>query len=553
MQARIIIYRPIRIKKDLLLKSLANCRTGKELIRRRKKQKSFGNTQNSSFEYSHPTFESQISGKPCVVLENKSDHLIRMNYVRYVKTQFHEMRLDEERQQDEDSDCDIIFKYSSDGRVNPKQRTLNSKVYDFYREYKKLNQEKDSGLISIEEYQNRCKDLEEIHREEIIQEMEQSYDVDGYNKFLSNIASEKRMPKASFQTPILNIKPKTHQTKRSIPRTILRAVKNKPHDTVIPGDTKLKAYRDALQMLDKIKATVDDQVVINGSSLKDRLETHSPDYPQIDENKMETLETKPKDDSSQELTERSEKKVVYCNNKKKSNFVKIPDINKDLDDTLERPFNEEDERNDQSQISSDNIKHQNVVGSKFPSIDQPYIDNYEDSRMETLESKPYYGSINQRNEENKSKSSLNGSKFGYSTKYLNQKDCIDKTVDYRTPFQPLKPSITKRPQEEEISSTVFITTRPSDGPHSKSLGQRNSRNIPTYANDKSDTHSGGQIMGPAEKGLKGFLQTYFKGRKKGQDIFDRFIKQEKPNSSNMHLKMKNKSRKLKNHPSYNYL
>lgn len=107
---------------------------------------------------------------------------------------------------------------------------------------------------------------------------------------------------------MLNIKPKTHQTKRAMPRSVLRAVKaNKKDESTDIQQSKMKAYRDALQMLDKIKETVDGQVMINGSSLKDRLETHSPEFTQIDEEKRDTLETRNNDDLNQNLTDRSQK------------------------------------------------------------------------------------------------------------------------------------------------------------------------------------------------------------------------------------------------------
>ena len=47
---------------------------------------------------SHTSFEPDLNGKTCVVMEKRTDHMIRMNYIRYVKTQFHEMRLKEEQQ-----------------------------------------------------------------------------------------------------------------------------------------------------------------------------------------------------------------------------------------------------------------------------------------------------------------------------------------------------------------------------------------------------------------------------------------------------------------------
>jgi hypothetical protein len=69
--------------------------------------------------------------------------------------------------------------------------------------------------------------------------------------------SEKRIVKASFQTPMLNIPPKSQQTKRAIPRSYLKAIKrvNPEIDALqskLLNKKRMRAYKEALQMLEQI-------------------------------------------------------------------------------------------------------------------------------------------------------------------------------------------------------------------------------------------------------------------------------------------------------------
>lgn len=197
--------------------------------------------------------------------------------------------------------------------LSPGQQLLNSKVYDFYKQYQVLTKEKDNGLITVDEYLQRCESLNEIHKESIFEEMESSYDLGGYNKvgisfivqFLKNILSQKRIGKASFLTPILNIKPKSHQNKRALPRTILKAVKKSKNENAYQlNKRKMRAYREALAMLDNIKRSTENKVMVNGSSLEDKLETSIADNPQKDqESKSKCVNSLIEED----MTDRSEK------------------------------------------------------------------------------------------------------------------------------------------------------------------------------------------------------------------------------------------------------
>jgi len=88
---------------------------------------------------------------------------------------------------------------------------------------------------------------------------------------------------------MLNIKPRTQQVKRAMPRSYLKAVKKEdvnPTKSNLLNKRRMKAYREALSMLDKIRQTAEDQVEINGSSLRDKAESYSP------ENTIERKETK---------------------------------------------------------------------------------------------------------------------------------------------------------------------------------------------------------------------------------------------------------------------
>ena len=110
---------------------------------------------------------------------------------------------------------------------------------------------------------------------------------------------------------------------------------------------------------------------------------------------------------------------------------------------------------------------------------------------------------------------------------------------------------------------MFITTRPSEDPHSKSLIHLDSRNVPVYSQgmpyfhykiDKS-INSGSEIIEPSDRGLKGFLQTYFKGRKKGADIFNKFVRKRKTNMSYEKSQTQSqgvKGRKIKHYSNYIY-
>lgn len=192
---------------------------------------------------------NDLSGRHCVVLEKRSDHMIRMNYIRYVKTQFHEMRMQEE---DEGSDSDENFTFKV---YTPGQETLNSKVYDFYKSLVRM--EGKEGLVSIEEYIKNYKNLDQLQKEEFMQEMRSQYNLNTYNSGIFKEKPQKEV-KASIKNPVLNIKPKTQQTKRAMPRSVLRAVKKlKPeHDTYqskFLSKRRMKAYREALSMLDAIK------------------------------------------------------------------------------------------------------------------------------------------------------------------------------------------------------------------------------------------------------------------------------------------------------------
>ena len=97
--------------------------------------------------------------------------------------------------------------------------------------------------------------------------------------------------------------------------------------------------------------------------------------------------------------------------------------------------------------------------------------------------------LNKRNrsEMNLARNSPNITKINDSLDYskneiiikIDKNEYVDKTIDHRTPYEPhkvLRPSMTSN--DGDISSTVFITTRPSENAHSKSLIQKESRNIP---------------------------------------------------------------------------
>lgn len=192
---------------------------------------------------------------------------------------------------------------------------MNSKVYDFYREYEKITKDKNNGLITVEEYLNKCQILNDQHKDEIYEEMKSSYDLEGYNKVfiyfnmfsISKIRLVKnKIIKASFQTPMLNIKPKTQQTKRALPRSIMRGVKKNADDSIYQqGEGRMRAYQEALLMLDKIKQSAEEQVIENDSRLKDRQDTLSPEKTQKENSKGTDLNIEEED--KQGMSRRSEK------------------------------------------------------------------------------------------------------------------------------------------------------------------------------------------------------------------------------------------------------
>jgi hypothetical protein len=66
--------------------------------------------------------------------------------------------------------------------VNPGQKILNSKVYDFYKKFKEYAQNKGDGLISIDEYLHNCASIDNLRRDELYQEMKNEYQLDAHNK-----------------------------------------------------------------------------------------------------------------------------------------------------------------------------------------------------------------------------------------------------------------------------------------------------------------------------------------------------------------------------------
>jgi hypothetical protein len=75
--------------------------------RRLRKPKSTDMIKRSKRE--EPSFNPDLSGRPCIVLEKRSDHMIRMNYIRYIKTQVQEMQI-KDSYNDQDDTIDYTFK-----------------------------------------------------------------------------------------------------------------------------------------------------------------------------------------------------------------------------------------------------------------------------------------------------------------------------------------------------------------------------------------------------------------------------------------------------------
>lgn len=153
--------------------------------------------------------------------------------------------------------------------------------------------------------------------------------------------SKKELPKASFQVPTLNLPPKSHQTKRAMPRSVLRAYKkiNKDEDEVLGiKNKKLTAYKEALLMLDQIKKTAE-FVAVNGSSMLDKPMQDSVPTPNMKESeylpaknitgskKESTIEGLPE---TQLNSQRSSKKIIYQSQKDASKLIKSEEINQDI-------------------------------------------------------------------------------------------------------------------------------------------------------------------------------------------------------------------------------
>jgi hypothetical protein len=61
-------------------------------------------------------------------------------------------------------------------------------VYDFYKRFQEYAINNGDDLISIDEYLHNCASIDNLHRDELYQEMRNDYDIDAHNKviFLSN-------------------------------------------------------------------------------------------------------------------------------------------------------------------------------------------------------------------------------------------------------------------------------------------------------------------------------------------------------------------------------
>jgi len=107
---------------------------------------------------------------------------------------------------------------------------------------------------------------------------------------------------------------------------------------------------------------------------------------------------------------------------------------------------------------------------------------------------------------------------------------------------------------DRTNSTVFITTRPSDHYNGQSQAISSLRNVRikhrgsqlVYQLDRT-SHKGSEIIGPSKQGLKGFLQTYFKGKKKGDRIFDKFKKKKINNPILPDLRVKSQENVVRRH------
>jgi hypothetical protein len=92
--------------------------------------------------------------------------------------------------------------------------------------------------------------------------------------------------------------------------------------------------------------------------------------------------------------------------------------------------------------------------------------------------------------------------------------------------------------QDEVNSSLFITTRPSEYIKTRSFLSKESRNFQACSQGISNPSpicvaitdidktysSGSEIIVPPERSLKGFLKTYFKGKKKGEYIFDKIVR-----------------------------
>lgn len=131
---------------------------------------------------------------------------------------------------------------------------------------------------------------------------------------------------------------------------------------------------------------------------------------------------------------------------------------------------------------------------------------------------------------------------------------MDTLEDYQIPYNSSvsynKKLIGNVSMGDDPSSTVFITTRPSELEKSPSLLAGDSRNVRAYMENSG--LSGSEIIGSSSRGLKNFLSTYFTGNRKGENILDKFTKKKSNPNQSESFRVRSqgvKNRRLRHHPS----